>query len=115
MERPCGRTASSVTRFSSPFNYPTCDGCFAPRTAHAAQLNSMSSSADGTRLAPSVTSNEEDPMQIKDIMSTPAVTCPADATLDQAARAMWDSDCGILPVVFDDGRLAGVVTDRDIC
>ena len=54
-------------------------------------------------------------MRIKELMSHPAVTCPASATLDQAARLMWEYDCGVIPVVNDDGRLAGVVTDRDIC
>jgi CBS-domain-containing membrane protein len=28
---------------------------------------------------------------------------------------MWEFDCGIVPIVNDEGRLAGVVTDRDIC
>jgi signal-transduction protein with cAMP-binding, CBS, and nucleotidyltransferase domain len=28
---------------------------------------------------------------------------------------MWEFDCGVVLVVGDDGRLAGVVTDRDIC
>jgi CBS domain-containing protein len=54
-------------------------------------------------------------MRIRDVMSRPAVTCPADAALDAAARLMWEFDCGIVLVVHDDGRLAGVVTDRDIC
>jgi CBS domain-containing protein len=54
-------------------------------------------------------------MQIKDVMSHPPVTCPASSTLDHAARLMWEFDCGIVPVVNDDGRLTGVVTDRDIC
>ena len=54
-------------------------------------------------------------MQVKSIMSQPPVTCPLDGTLDQPARLMWEFDCGIVPVVTDDGRLAGVVTDRDIC
>lgn len=54
-------------------------------------------------------------MQIKQVMSHPVVTCPADSTLDQAARLMWEFDCGVIPVVGDDGRLMGVVTDRDIC
>ena len=54
-------------------------------------------------------------MQIKQVMSQPVVTCPADSTLDQAARLMWEFDCGVVPVVGDDGRLTGVVTDRDIC
>ena len=54
-------------------------------------------------------------MQIKEIMSQPVVTCPAGSTLEHAARLMWQYDCGIIPVTAPDGRLAGVVTDRDIC
>ena len=27
---------------------------------------------------------------------------------------MWANDCGALPVV-EDGKLAGIITDRDIC
>jgi CBS domain-containing protein len=54
-------------------------------------------------------------VQIKDLMSHPAVTCPANSMLDQVARLMWEFDCGVIPVVNDEGRLAGVVTDRDIC
>jgi len=54
-------------------------------------------------------------MRIHDIMSCPAVTCPIDAALDAAARLMWEFDCGLVLGVGDDGRLAGVVTDRDIC
>ena len=54
-------------------------------------------------------------MQIKDVMSHPPVTCPASSTLDHAARLMWEFDCGIIPVVNEEGRLAGVVPDRDLC
>lgn len=54
-------------------------------------------------------------MKIKDVMSHPVVTCPTTATLDNAARLMWEFDCGVVPVVDDKGRVAGVVTDRDIC
>jgi CBS domain-containing protein len=28
---------------------------------------------------------------------------------------MWEGDCGALPVVNDEGRVTGVITDRDIC
>lgn len=54
-------------------------------------------------------------MQIKDLMSHPAVTCPTTATLDHAARLMWEFDCGVVPVVDEKGHLTGVLTDRDIC
>jgi CBS domain-containing protein len=41
-------------------------------------------------------------------------TCAPDTTLAAAAGLMWDTDCGILPVV-EQGTLVGIVTDRDIC
>jgi CBS domain-containing protein len=28
---------------------------------------------------------------------------------------MWETDCGILPVIDHDGVLVGVITDRDLC
>jgi CBS domain-containing protein len=28
---------------------------------------------------------------------------------------MWDRDCGAIAVVRSDGRLAGMLTDRDVC
>jgi CBS-domain-containing membrane protein len=28
---------------------------------------------------------------------------------------MWERDCGIVPVVDAEGRVVGVVTDRDLC
>ncbi len=54
-------------------------------------------------------------MRLREVMNTPAITCPVSSTLDQAARLMWEFDCGIVPVVDDAGRVAGVITDRDIC
>jgi CBS domain-containing protein len=54
-------------------------------------------------------------MSVNEIMTHPAVTCPTSSTLDQAARLMWEFDCGSIPVVDDSGRVCGMVTDRDIC
>jgi predicted transcriptional regulator len=28
---------------------------------------------------------------------------------------MWENDCGILPVVVEEGKVVGLITDRDIC
>ena len=53
-------------------------------------------------------------MNVDTIMSRPVVSCRADDTLNQAARLMWENDCGFLPVL-EEGRLVGVVTDRDVC
>lgn len=54
-------------------------------------------------------------MQLKGIMSSPAVTCSSNDTLDVPAKLMWDNDCGALPVANHEGRLVGMITDRDIC
>jgi CBS domain-containing protein len=52
-------------------------------------------------------------MKIKDIMTTEVRTCSPDTDLAAAAALMLDGDCGILPVV-DEGKLVGIVTDRDM-
>jgi CBS domain-containing protein len=52
-------------------------------------------------------------MKAKDIMSKDVRTCAPTTTLACAAELMLDADCGFLPVV-DDGKLVGVVTDRDM-
>lgn len=54
-------------------------------------------------------------MRIKDIMSHPPVTAPSNSTAEIVARLMWEFDCGVIPIIDDDGRVAGVATDRDIC
>lgn len=53
-------------------------------------------------------------MKVSEIMTPNPVTCSSSDNLNTAAMRMWDRDCGILPVV-DDGRVQGVITDRDIC
>lgn len=45
----------------------------------------------------------------------PAQSCRPNDSLNDAARLMWDIDCGAVPVVNDAGSLVGIVTDRDIC
>ena len=52
-------------------------------------------------------------MKIKERMTAAPKTCTRDTTLASAAHLMWQPDCGILPVV-DEGKLIGVVTDRDL-
>ena len=54
-------------------------------------------------------------MHLKEIMSQPVVTCPVTSTLDAPARLMWEFDCGVIPLTAEDGRLSGIITDRDIC
>jgi CBS domain-containing protein len=52
-------------------------------------------------------------MKVKDIMTADPRTCLPGTNLAAAAELMLDGDCGILPVVAD-GKLIGVVTDRDM-
>lgn len=52
-------------------------------------------------------------MKIKDLMTGEPRTCAPDTTLAAAAAVMLDGDCGSLPVVAD-GKLVGIVTDRDM-
>jgi CBS domain-containing protein len=54
-------------------------------------------------------------MQAQDLMSHPAVTCHVSDPLTVPAHLMWEHDCGAIPVVREDGKLAGMITDRDIC
>lgn len=52
---------------------------------------------------------------IEQIMSRPVITCRPRDTLNAAAGLMWENDCGALPVVDEQGKLVGMITDRDIC
>jgi len=40
--------------------------------------------------------------------------CGPDTDLATASALMWANDCGVLPVERD-GKLIGIITDRDIC
>jgi CBS domain-containing protein len=50
---------------------------------------------------------------IRDVMTANPQSVEPSSTIADAARLMRDSDVGSLPVV-EDGKLKGVVTDRDI-
>jgi CBS domain-containing protein len=54
-------------------------------------------------------------MNVSSLVHRDAVTCRTHDTLERAAQLMWDHDIGCLPVVSDNGRVAGMITDRDIC
>jgi CBS domain-containing protein len=52
-------------------------------------------------------------MKIKDLMTSDPATVGPDDPCAQAATLMREEDCGSIPVVRD-GKLVGIVTDRDI-
>ncbi len=54
-------------------------------------------------------------MKVRDLMTTDVKSCNSDTNLAAAASRMWEGDCGALPVVDDDGKFIGMITDRDIC
>lgn len=49
-----------------------------------------------------------------DVMKPQVFTCGPETSVEACARIMAQHNVGIVPVVEDSGRLAGVVTDRDI-
>ncbi|MBE7449972.1 MAG: CBS domain-containing protein [Kofleriaceae bacterium] len=54
-------------------------------------------------------------MKISKLMHTDVITCRAVDDVDRAAQLMWEHDIGALPVVDEEGHVAGMITDRDIC
>ena len=54
-------------------------------------------------------------MKVKELMSHNVASVSIDCVLADAARVMWEMDCGFVPVVENGGKVLGVVTDRDIC
>jgi CBS domain-containing protein len=57
----------------------------------------------------------KEPIMFARHLMTPAISCHVNDTLNIAAQRMWDADIGALIVVNDDGKVTGVLTDRDIC
>ena len=54
-------------------------------------------------------------MKVLNVMTKDVLACSPVDTLAQAARILWENDCGCVPVVDSERRVAGIVTDRDIC
>lgn len=54
-------------------------------------------------------------MKVDDVMTHDAVSCRSGDSLAQAAQLMWDHDCGCVPIVDDEERVIGMLTDRDVC
>ena len=51
---------------------------------------------------------------VREFMTTDARCIRETESLVEAARIMRDMDCGSLPICGDDGKLQGMITDRDI-
>ena len=53
-------------------------------------------------------------MLCRDLMTSSVFTCGPTDPVSECARLMLAHDVGFLPVADSDGRLCGVVTDRDL-
>jgi CBS domain-containing protein len=55
-------------------------------------------------------------MKARDVMTPNPTTCKPSEDLQSVLRIMKSEDCGIVPITEGngDGRVAGVVTDRDV-
>ena len=54
-------------------------------------------------------------MNVSDLMTKNVQSCGIHDNLQRAAQIMWEADCGCVPVVDDNHRVVGLLTDRDIC
>jgi CBS domain-containing protein len=54
-------------------------------------------------------------MNVQSLMTKDPKCCRAEESLRTAARVMWECDIGSIPVVDQEHRVVGMITDRDIC
>lgn len=54
-------------------------------------------------------------MKVQDAMTSDVGFCRSDDNLATAAHIMWEKDCGAVPILDAENRLAGMITDRDVC
>ena len=53
-------------------------------------------------------------MKLKDVMTSPVIRIHPEETVSVAARMLQHYNIGAIPVCNTDGRLCGLITDRDI-
>ena len=53
-------------------------------------------------------------MKVRDVMSEPVIRIRPEESVSVASRTMTNYNIGALPVCESDGKLCGMVTDRDI-
>lgn len=53
-------------------------------------------------------------MKVRDVMTAPAVSISPTESVEVAARTLTHYNIGALPVCSADGKLCGMVTDRDL-
>jgi CBS domain-containing protein len=66
-------------------------------------------------LVPRARTIELGPARVASAMSRDVTACAPEDDVAEAARLMWEHDRGFVVVLDGHGRLAGVLTDRDVC
>ena len=54
-------------------------------------------------------------MKVKELMTPNATAIWLTESLADAAKLMWENDCGVLPIIKDGRKVIGLITDRDVC
>jgi CBS domain-containing protein len=54
-------------------------------------------------------------MEVRQMMNNAVKTCYPQDSLNKGARVMWENTCGAVPVVNEQSKPIGFLTDRDIC
>jgi CBS domain-containing protein len=54
-------------------------------------------------------------MTVRELQTSDVKTVGPDTDLAVVAKLMWEGDCGAVPVVTEDRKVIGMITDRDIC
>lgn len=54
-------------------------------------------------------------MNVKQLMTPDAKAIWLTESLADAAKLMWENDCGVLPIIKDGRKVIGLITDRDVC
>jgi CBS domain-containing protein len=53
-------------------------------------------------------------MKVQDVMTSEVKFCRPETNLAETAGMMLDYDCGAMPVVNNENKVIGIITDRDI-
>jgi CBS domain-containing protein len=53
-------------------------------------------------------------MKVEQVMTQTVFVVQPDHSLHDAARIMWEHDCGVVPVTDGGGCVIGMITDRDV-
>ena len=54
-------------------------------------------------------------MKVNEVMTRDPQAIWLTESLADAAKLMWENDCGVLPIIKNGRTVIGMITDRDIC